>query len=274
MEARIKGRSVPMACSSWSFGILPLEKSVRIIRVLGFDRVDVGFSHIRFDPSASSLQQGRELNRKLRNEGIAISDLFPALPFETNDPNSTHRKRNRMRFEQILGFAVGIESPGITLKPGTRQTMNDEEGWQICLDVLGEFCLLARKEGLRLSVEPHVESIIEVPKRARELVAGVDGLKITLDYSHFIAMDCAIDDVKILHPYTAHLHLRQARKGRVQIAAKNGVIPVRRILGDLIEGGYSGVISMEYQNSDWQQCNDIDVVTETVVTLRELGLET
>ncbi len=246
---------------------------MRIIRALGFNHIDVGFSHISIDPSRSSFQQGRNLKRKLENEGVTVSDLFPSLPFETNDLDGNHRKQNRIYIEQIIGLAEGAECPGITLKPGIRQPVNEDEGWMVCLDVLGGYCALSQKAGVRLSVEPHVDSIIEHPQRARELVNNVDGLRITLDYSHFVAMGCPIDDVKVLHPYVAHLHIRQARKGRVQSSAISGVIPLIRILKELVAVEYSGVVSLEYQNSEWKNCNDIDVISETVMTLRELGVD-
>lgn len=246
---------------------------MKIIRSLGFNHIDIGFSHISIDPSLSSVQQGRNLRKKLKTESLTISDLFPSLPFETNDLDGNHRKQNSNFLEWMIGFAEGAECPGITLKPGIRQPVNEDEGWMVCLDVLGDYCALSQKAGLRLSVEPHVDSIIEHPQRARELVNDVEGLRLTLDYSHFVAMGFPIEEVKVLQPYVAHLHIRQARKGRVQSSAMTGVIPLIRILRELVGLGYSGVVSLEYQNSEWKNCNDIDVITETVTTLRELGVE-
>jgi sugar phosphate isomerase/epimerase len=253
--------------------VLPVEKALKIIRALGFAHVDVGFSHLDIDASLSSAEQGKAFKKRLKSAELTLSDLFPQLPFETNDPNRRHREQNKRTFGQIVGFAVECESPGITLKPGIRQPMREAERWAICLDVLGDFYSLASRAGLRLCVEPHVDSIIEEPKRARELVNCIDGLRITLDYSHFVARGYAFEDVKALHPYAGHFHVRQARQGRVQSSAATGVIPLLRILNDLAGGGYSGVISLEYQNSEWKNCNDIDVITETVAILRELGVQ-
>ena len=273
MEVRIGGHDLRVACSSWSFAILPLKRAAKIIRALGFDYVDVGFSHIDLGTSRSPFEQGRGLSRWLKSEGLALSDLFPLLLFDTNDPDAGHREQNRSFFERVIGFASGAGCPGITIKPGMRQKGEEEQGWRVCVDVLGEYCALAKKAGLRLSVEPHVESIIERPRRARELVSAVEDLRITLDYSHFLALGCLIEEVKILHPYVAHLHIRQARKGRLQSSATDGTIPLSQILGQLVSAGYSGVISLEYQNSEWKQCNDIDVISETVKTLSELGVK-
>ena len=273
MILQVGNKVLPIGCSSWSFGILPLEKSAKIIRVLGFGHLDVGFSHIRIDPSRSSLQQGRKLRRKLKRLGLTISDMFPSMPFDTNDLDVSHRTQNRAWFKRVIGYAEGAGSPGLTLKPGVRQNAHESDGWEVCVEVLSDYCAVARSSGLRLSVEPHVDSIVEDPKRTCELMQAVEGLSVTLDYSHFVAMGYPVDEVGILHQYVSHLHIRQARKGRVQSPAKSGNIPVKRILTDLFASGYSGAVTLEYQNSDWKDSNDIDVVSETVTTLRDLGFE-
>jgi sugar phosphate isomerase/epimerase len=270
---RVNGLELPLACSSWSFAALPLPTALKIVRALGFDRVDVGFSHLSLDPSLSSVRQGQILKAALASEGLKPSDLFPALPFETNDPDRDHRKQNRRQFTRLLALAAEAGSPGLTLKPGIPQPASWELGWGICVEVLGDFCSLAGKNGLRLSVEPHLDSIIEEPERALRLVEAVEGLRITLDYSHFIARGCEPKTVKVLHPYTSHFHLRQARAGRLQSRAEEGAIPAKAIIAALVAAGYTGAICLEYQCSEWQGCNDVDVVTETVATLRQLGLE-
>jgi len=273
VQLRVEGRELPLACSSWSFAVLPLPRALKIVRGLGFDRIDVGFSHLSLDPSLSPARQGRALRAALASEGLKPSDLFPALPFETNDPDSGHRKQNRRYFARCVALAAEAGSPGLTLKPGIPQPVSRDLGWGTCLEVLGDFCSLAKETGLRLSVEPHLDSIIGEPERAVRLVEAVDGLRITLDYSHFVALGHATEAVKVLHPYTSHFHLRQARAGRVQSRAEEGTIPARAIIADLVTAGYAGAICLEYQNSEWQGCNDIDVIAETVATLRQLGLE-
>ena len=148
MEVRIGDQTLPVACSSWSFGILPFDKSARIIRALGFDRIDIGFAHIHIDPSLSCVQQGRQIRRKLKSEGLILTDLFPAFPYETNDLDDCHRRLNREYFEWVVCLAGETNSPGITLKPGIRQHVNENEGWTVCVDVLGDFLTLSQKAGL------------------------------------------------------------------------------------------------------------------------------
>jgi sugar phosphate isomerase/epimerase len=272
MRLSIGDFSLAVACASWSFACLPLEKSIRVVRSLGFNCIDIGFAHLELGGSDSPRRQGASLRKRLEREGLTASDLFPLLPFETNDPDALHREENAKMFRSVVEFAVGCQAPGITLKPGIGQPSTADEGWQASVEALKEYAAAARAAALRLSVEPHVDSIIEEPRSAKLLVESVPEIRITLDYSHFVSRGLEIGDVEQLHPYVRHVHLRQARKGRLQTSVRNGVIPVRRVLEQLVAQGYRGAVCLEYQNSDWHDCNDIDVISETVATLKELGL--
>jgi len=272
MRLRIADRSLTVACSSWSFACLSLDASIRILRALGFEHVDIGFAHLAIDGPDPPRRQGRRLKKRLGREGMRVCDLFPLLPFETNDPDGWRRESNARLFRRVVEIAEGCEAHGITLKPGIVQAGEIGGGWQLCVETLQEYAAIARAAGIRLSVEPHVDSIIEDPRVAL-LLARVSGIELTLDYSHFVSCGFAIEDVRELQAYARHVHVRQARKGKLQTTTRNGVIPIRAILEELVARGYRDAVSLEYQNSDWHDCNDVDVVAETVATLRELGAE-
>jgi len=272
MHLRVGDRSFPVACSSWSFACLPLEAAIRIVRLLGFGHIDIGFGHLPREGLASPRSQGRLLRKRLSREGLKASDIFPLLPFETNDLDVRHREENTRTVRAVLELAEGCGAPGVTLKPGIAQPAAQDGGWRASLDALMEYVALARMAGVGLSVEPYVDSIVEDPRAALRLVESVPGLELTLDYSHFVSLGYEIGDLRHLQSYARHVHVRQASRGRLQASARNGVIPLLRILEELAARGYGGAVSLEYQNSDWHGMNDIDVITETVATLRQLGL--
>jgi sugar phosphate isomerase/epimerase len=272
MHLSIGDRTLAVACSSWSFACLSLEESIRVIRSLGFRHIDIGFAHLETNSSDSPRRKGSLLKKRLGREGLRLSDLFPLLPFETNDPNLLHRDENSRVFRRVVEFAAGCNAPGITLKPGVRQPAAPDGGWQAAIEVLKEYAAAAGAASLPLSVEPHVDSIVEDPRSARLLVESVPEIGLTLDYSHFVSRGFEVGEAEPLQPYVRHVHIRQARKGKLQTTVRDGVIPIRRILEQLVARGYRGAICLEYQNSDWHDCNDIDVISETVATLKELGL--
>jgi sugar phosphate isomerase/epimerase len=273
MRVVVGESSLALSCCSWCFSCLALEKSIRVIRSLGFEHADVGFAHLVLDGSDPARRQGGRLRKLLGSEGLLVCDLFPVLPYETNDPDARHREHNARLFQRIVEFADASKASGITLKPGMVQPEVSDGGWQASVEALQQWAAFARTAGVRLSVEPHVGSILEDPRSAELMVQSIAGLELTLDYSHFVARGFELDAVERLQRYARHVHVRQARSGKLQAAARQGALPIRRLLEELVARGYRGAISLEYQNSDWQDCNDIDVISETVATLRDLGVE-
>src|SRR5690606_20579204 len=108
---------------------------------------------------------------------------------------------------------------------------------------------VGRSAGLRVSIEPHLESVVEQPELALELVKAVPGLQFTLDYSHFISAGIPAERVHPLLPYAGHFHARQAAPGMLQAPHEEGVIDFADIVRRMKEVGYQGRICVEYT---WQ----------------------
>jgi sugar phosphate isomerase/epimerase len=262
---------IRLACASWSFGVLDLERAAGVVAALGFGAIDVGFHHLPTSAASWSAREGEALAETLTGHGLELSDLFPLLPFEVNDPDPSRRRENRACFERVLAFARAAGAPGVTLKPGEPQASTQDGGWQVAATELGALAGRAHAAGVPLSIEPHVGSLVETPERVTRMLAQVPGLRLTLDYSHFVCVGVPVDAPDVLLPHARHVHVRQARVGRLQVPARSGEIDYARVLGLLEHVGYRGFATCEYQHSDWHDCNDVDVVTETVATLELLG---
>lgn len=271
MQMNFDNQLLTLSCSSWSFASVPLVRSLRIVSSLGFTCVDVGFEHLAEDPFESPIQRADRVNRILCDTRLELSDLFPDLPFEANDPHPDHQDSNRAAFAGMVVTAKMLQAPGITLRPGLPHPEDVDLGRRLSVVAFREFFSVASDAGVPLSVEPHIGSILQRPDDAMWFLSEVPGLMLTLDYSHFVAIGVPLEEITPLHSYAAHFHLRQARPGRVQCRAREGTIPVRKVIQELVACGYTGVVSLEYQNTEWQRCNDIDVIAETVATVQEIG---
>lgn len=272
MEMSFPEATLPIACCSWSFGALPVLSAISVARAVGFSHVDIGFEHLQFNDDVTLKQGAAAIKKTLRALEMGVADVFPLLPFETNDPSSKHREANDRVFETFLELAAELKSPGLTIKPGVVIPDEIDGGWVETIKTLGEYTRLAMEHGLTLSVEPHIDSIIEAPDRAKEMAESIPDLKLTLDYSHFVALGYRVEAVLPLNRLARHVHLRQARPGKLQTTMEDGVLSFRDIVGSLVAGGYTGVLATEFQHSEWGGLNEIDVVTETVAMLRSLGL--
>jgi sugar phosphate isomerase/epimerase len=135
---------------------------------------------------------------------------------------------------------------------------------------------IALKDGREYSVRvdrPKGEP--ENPVTWEELIAKfrgleVPGLQVTLDYSHFVAVGRPTPDGDVLIPHARRVDARQARRGKVQCRLEEGEIDFEHVVTALTRAGYRGTISTESVCVDYQGCNDLDVVTETLKMKRHI----
>lgn len=270
-----------LTCTSFSFPLLPFETSLRQIALLDIPNVDLGAhadgTHLRpAEIEANPTRQADRVSRAVDAAGIGIADLFPTFgmgfrdrPVNTPDPEV--RAANRRRFQAFVEFCKRTDCPGITLLPGVVwPELGQESSFELSRVALTELVEIGRSAGLRVSVEAHLESVVEQPEQALALVEAVPGLQLTLDYSHFIANGIPAERVHPLLPHAGHLHARQAAPGHLQRPRREGTIDFGDIVRRLKEIGYSGRICVEYTWQEWRGCNTEDVVSESVMLRDEL----
>lgn len=270
-----------LTCTSFSFPLLPFATSLRQISLLGIPNVDLGAhadgphlqpARIEADPAG----EADMVRRAADAAGIGIADLFPTFgegfrdrPINTPDPDV--RAANRRRFAGFVEFCRRAGSPGITLLPGVVfPDLGQERSFALAVEGLREVVEMGRDAGLRVSIEAHLESVVEQPEQALALVEAVPGLQFTLDYSHFIAGGIPAERVHPLLPHAGHFHARQAAPGHLQRPYGQGTIDFPDIVRRLREQGYPGRICIEYTWQEWRGCNTEDVVSETVLLRDEI----
>ena len=122
----------------------------------------------------------------------------------------------------------------------------------------------AKAQGITFSVEAHLGSIAPSPREAERLVRAVPGLTLTLDYTHFARKGLPDTAVEPLVVYASHFHARGLRKGRLQTSFAHNTIDYRRILDVMRSTGYRGYIGIEYVWTEWEHCNEVDNLSETI----------
>jgi hydroxypyruvate isomerase len=132
----------------------------------------------------------------------------------------------------------------------------DELGWRV---------EQAREHGIIFGVEAHVGSLVPRPNLALELVQKVPGLTLTLDYTHFTKLGMGDEQIEPLVEHASHFHARGARKGRLQASWNQNVIDYERVLACMRRTRYGGYIGIEYVWIDWEHCNEVDNLSETIL---------
>jgi sugar phosphate isomerase/epimerase len=270
-----------ISCASFSFPLLSLAESARVVKACGFSALDVcghaGYGN--FDAAVIEADPGgfiRLLHEIGKETDLTYTDLFVTFgkgfaDRPVNSPDATIRRENRQRFTTMVRVCRECGIPGITLLPGV---IHEGLGLQGSLEqaaaALGELVGIAQEAGLRLSVEPHVGSLLARVTPTVQLLELTPGLTLALDYSHYLAAFEPVDRIHQLLPAAGHLHARQAAPGRVQMSHRTGTLDFADILRRARAAGFAGSIAVEYTWQEWERCNEVDTISESILLRREL----
>lgn len=270
-----------LSCADFSFPLLSHDAAVRVISLLGLRGVDIGLfagrSHLRPEKELNRPgKSGAALRRRLKQDGLVVSDIFLQVhdnfaDFAVNHPEAKRREFARKQFLKTLDYAAAAGSDHVSILPGvvfpneSRETSlaraAEELAWRV---------EQAGPAKITVGIEPHVGSIVDTPALAMNLAALVPGLGFTLDYAHFTRAGMPDSDIEPLCSRATHFHARCARKGRLQSSFKENTIDFARALRALGKSHFHGWIAIEYVWIDWEHCNEVDVISETVLLSRHL----
>jgi sugar phosphate isomerase/epimerase len=268
-----------LACADFSFPLLPHQHALRLIRDLDFEGVDVGLfgggAQLSPDTVLSNVtQSAREISRKIADVGLLLADVF-LIPgsfdvLAANHPDSAERTKSRDLFQRCLEFVVSCEGRHMTALPGipwkgetpdaSISRSSDELAWRAAQ---------AAAVGIVFSIEPHLESVVETPEATISLIERTPGLTLTLDYTHFTYQGIPDSRIEPLIRHASHFHARGAAGNRLQMPLKHNVIDYRRVVEAMARDGYRGFVGVEYCYDEWKQCNEVDVISETIL-MRDL----
>jgi len=264
-----------LACADFAFPLLSHDKVLDLIALLDFAGVDIGLfegrSHLW--PSrvfASPKKSGQQLGRKLSARGLFCADVFLQMdpnfiPYAINHPEPKRRRKARDWFLKTLDFSAACGAKHATTLPGVFfENEKRESSWQRSCEELSWRVEQARDYGIMFGIEAHVGSLAPDPKAALRLVRAVSGLTLTLDYTHFTRAGLPDSAVEPLIAYASHFHARGARKGRLQAPFPQNTIDYARVLHAMQKTGYKGYVGVEYVWIDWEHCNEVDNLSETI----------
>jgi sugar phosphate isomerase/epimerase len=264
-----------LACADFTFPFMSHEHSLDIISMLDFDGVDIGLfekrSHLQPSREFRSVHRSaKALLRKVSDRGLKVADVFLQMDpdfvkFAVNAPQASRRRKAREWFLRTLEYAAAVECPHVTALPGVFvDGESRRDSWKSAREELAWRVARAADCGLVFGVEPHIGSIIQSPSAARRMAEEVPGLTYTLDYTHFARRGIADSKAEPLIQYASHFHVRGARRGRLQCSFQENAIDYRRILRVMKQTGYSGYIGIEYVWTEWERCNEVDNLSETI----------
>jgi len=263
-----------LSVTCWSFPELTLDEVTGVARAIGFQAIDLGY----FYRSALDRRRvldtpeayGAELLARLPVKVANLYHLFGADVAERNLASPTARHENTADFRQALKFCKAVGAPTIFVLPGILNS-GQSRGQALAetAESLKPLLEAGHAAGITVCVEAHVHSYLESPALAAELCARAPGLKLALDYAHFVVSGYRQDEIDALAPLAGHVHLRQARPGALQTGLDQGTINFPAMFASLRDTGYDGYVAAEYVHQAYFDTLHDDVLSETV-KLRDL----
>lgn len=265
-----------LACADFTFPLLAQDQVFDLIAMLGIPGVDIGLfegrSHLW--PSkvfSRTRRSAAALRAKLEDRGLRLADVFlqAATDFTSlavNHPDQRKRATARDLFLRTVDFTLQCGGKHVTTLPGVYfPEESPSASLGRCAEELAWRTEQAASHGMTFSVEAHIGSLVPSPMEAAKLVKMTPGLTLTLDYTHFIKIGMAQEAIDPLVELASHFHARGACEGRLQASFKQNVIDYARVLRRMNETGYRGYVGIEYVWIDWEHCNEVDNLSETVL---------
>lgn len=276
-----------LSCADYSFPLLPYDVNLALIKGLEFDAVDVAVfsgnpNNSAEDVIADPTGVGRRIKAMTDDAGLVVADVFPIVITDfrpvfdvqsaaPNNPSAEVRHQARDDFRRFIEFTLVLESPGLTILPGCPFEDSDpDRDWGLATEELAWRVEVAEEAGLGLGFEPHIGSITETPETTAQFVAEVPGLKVCLDFAHFVYQGISQERIETLLPISRHHQVRQAAEGVMQAISYEGTIDIKRLVRQLVLQGYEGFIAAEYVWMQKWACDRVDNLCETIYVRNEI----
>ena len=267
------------SCADFTFPVLDRIAALKLVKLLGFDYVDIGLfaRSTHFSPIDLQADPKRYIAQTLQDleaTGLRASDVFLQIgvdPSEraANDPDLHIRAGNREAFLHALEFCVAVGCGHLTGLPGVFHSGIPKDT-DLELAVVETHWRMneCANAGVQYAIEPHVGSFCAEVANAGEFLRKIKGLTLTLDYGHFIMAGESSALVHDLLPFASHVHVRGGALDRLQTTVNENTIDFRGMLSGLKQLCYDGFLALEYVWVDWKGCNRTDNVSETILLRR------
>ncbi|NMB11490.1 MAG: sugar phosphate isomerase/epimerase [Firmicutes bacterium] len=261
-----------VATHSW--GDKDIEWCVDRVAEYGYKAIDFFFTRFLEFPEKEYERLSRELKGYVASKGLVIPSV--GAHFLTLTSRSYIRKGQVELVKKAIDFSHDIGAQTVTAyipgyySPQTYMMMSRKEATQIMVDTVKECAEYAGERDLTFSIEPHQESLINLPEPTLDVIdkVGLDNVRVTIDFGGMeIGMrpHMPIEDAfRMLAPYIDHIHAKDIT-GTIghwnQVWFGGGMINFRRYADALRSINYDGYVCVEWEG--WCKggpagCGDLD----------------
>lgn len=248
-----------LGCSSISFRHQPLPEALRTIRELGFGELDLGAlpgvcDHVPYVLDAAAVERVaadvESSGLRVRSVNGDVGDLNAVLAEGEREERTDH-------VDMLLRLTSAVGAEALVLPCGA---LDREPVGALGDDVrtVAEELARARERAAAVGVELWCESLHFFrlcwnEDRAQRLTDALEGtgVGVVMDFSHIVASGG--DPARFVETFAdriAHVHLRDATAGNINLSIGNGDADFAAGLQALERAGYAGHFSLELETRD------------------------
>ncbi len=257
-------RGQKLAFSSNAYLRYSFSDAARRIRSQGYNAIEIMADVPHAWPAYLLDQQKWEIERALRWNNLAISNINAFMMNAINDPRQKYwhpswiepdRHYRQIRIDhtiRALDLAKELGSPCITTEPGG--PLEPGQSWQaglkMFLESLKPVIAHAEKTGVLLLIEPEPGLLIETAEQFEEFMKHIQSPAVGLnfDVGHFYCVkDEPAPTIHRLARFMKHVHLEDIAATRVHhhLIPGDGAIDFASVFKALDEVKYHGWVTIE-----------------------------
>lgn len=248
-----------LGCSSISFRHLPLASALETMAGLGFAEMDLGAlpgvcDHVPYrldEPAVAAVA------REVQDSGLRVRSINGDIG-DLNRPLNPQEHADRARhLDMLLALASRTGARALVLPCGSL-SHEPLRSLDQDLDLVAAELATAAAKAAAAGIELWTESLhffrlcwnTGLARQLTERLAGT-GVDVVMDFSHIVASGGDPEQfVDLFHPQIAHVHLRDAVPGNINLSIGNGQADFAAGLKALADKGYSGHFSLELETRD------------------------
>jgi len=262
-----------VACSTAVFCQRRLAEALAGIRELGFTYTDIllieGWVHVNPSEMAADWNgTTQKVDSLLKDNGLKPIAFNSGLSVKLYDRSDESLRRMFLELDAVSRFAERHGVAASALQPPAKPPGGS---WSDLITksmaTLKELTERASEHSLTLGLECHAHTLFEDPATVVGLLDEAPWLSLAYDPTHFVMNGVELGATLPLLQRAAHVHLRDAARGKLQVPPGEGEVDFDWILGNLQDSGYTGDVSIEcLENDQWDVTDDAKRLREMIET--------
>ncbi|MEH3139148.1 MAG: sugar phosphate isomerase/epimerase [Mycobacterium kyogaense] len=247
-----------LGCSTISFRHQPLDEAVATIAGLGFSEIDLGAlpgvcDHVPYVLDETAV---RQVAATATASGLHVRSINGDIGDLNAELSADEAAARRRHLDMLVALAAATGARALVLPCGALShtplvSLDDD------LDRVADELITAAHVAAASRVELWTESLhfhrlcCDIT-RAQALTSRFGaGVGIVMDFSHIVASGGdPLDFVARFGPRIAHVHIRDAVPGNINLSVGNGAVDFAGGLKALADAGYHGHFSLELETRD------------------------